>query len=88
MTDRKYKGYTIRVVGLSHHIFRPGVPVPDQAADRYSEGATGYSQSFAGAKRWINLEEERTQERRDFEDWSQGQAVEAVRTSPGLYGWR
>lgn len=56
MTDRRYKGYTIRVVGLSHHIFRPGVPVPELAAERYAAGAAGYAQSFAEAKRWINYD--------------------------------
>lgn len=46
MTTTIYKGYTIRVTGLSHHIHRPGQDI--------KEYAPGYAQSMAAAKRWIN----------------------------------
>lgn len=47
MTTRTYKGYTIRITGLSHYITRPGYHLKN-------EYAPGYAQSFAEAKRWIN----------------------------------
>ena len=38
-----YKGYTIKTIGISRYIYRPG-------ETEYS----GYAQSIAEAKRWIN----------------------------------
>lgn len=46
MKLQAYKSYIIRVVGLSHHIYRPG--------DGHIGCAPGYAQSMAEAKRWIN----------------------------------
>lgn len=46
MTTTTYKGYTIQVTGLSHHIHRPGQDT--------KEYAPGYAQSMVAAKRWIN----------------------------------
>lgn len=47
MTTATYKAYTIRTVGLSHYIYRPGVhPIPGDS--------DGYAQSLAATKRWIN----------------------------------
>lgn len=48
MTTTTYKGYTIQIVGLSHHIYRPK---QDPKEVRMSPG---YAQSMAAAKRWIN----------------------------------
>lgn len=59
MTITKYKGYTIEVVGLSHHIWRDLVsarfPItqPGESGMR-PRGPHGYEQSMAAAKRWIN----------------------------------
>jgi hypothetical protein len=48
MTTTTYKGYTIRNVGTSWYIYRPGrVPVPP---------SDGHEQSLAAAKRWINTD--------------------------------
>lgn len=43
---RKYKGYVVEIVGLSHHIWRNLVDG--------SRFAHGYAQSMVAAKRWIN----------------------------------
>lgn len=51
MRDEIFKGYTIRVVGLSHYIFRPGQVVPERRSSLAS--AAGYAQSMAASKRWI-----------------------------------
>jgi hypothetical protein len=48
MTLSKYKGYTIRTVGISQYIYRPGVVMPTTTYP------PGYAQSMAAAKRWIN----------------------------------
>lgn len=48
MTTKTYKRYTIRIVGLSHTIFRPGA--------EHSGKSSGYAQSMAGARRWINAD--------------------------------
>lgn len=57
MTTTTYKGYTILVIGLSHHIHRPGYGDHPQAY------APGYAQSMAAAKRWINedIKEQRSE---------------------------
>lgn len=67
MTTTTYKGYTIKTVGISRHIYRPGQIMPQRLApqntplvtvdstDLVSIGyAPGYAQSMAAAKRWIN----------------------------------
>lgn len=46
MTLKEYKGYTIRVAGIGHSIFRPG-----QDLTTYPPG---YEMSWAAVKRWIN----------------------------------
>jgi hypothetical protein len=51
MRDETFKGYTIRVVRLSHHIYRPSQAIPERRASNGS--AAGYEQSMAAAKRWI-----------------------------------
>lgn len=50
MTIKKYKDYTIEIVGLSHYIFRPGTNL----IDTQHAYAPGYAQSFAEAKIWID----------------------------------
>lgn len=50
MTIKKYKDYTIEIVGISHYIFRPQTNL----IDTQHAYAAGYAQSFAGAKRWID----------------------------------
>lgn len=50
MTIKKYKNYTIEIVGLSHYIFHPQTNL----IDTQHSYAPGYAQSFAEAKRWIN----------------------------------
>lgn len=67
MTTTTYKSYTIKTVGISRYIYRPGQIVPQRKApenatlvtvagtDLLSVGyAPGYAQSMAAAKRWIN----------------------------------
>jgi hypothetical protein len=49
MTTTTYKGYTVRTVGLSQYIYRPGTFTP--GTKLYPPG---YAQSMAAAKRWIN----------------------------------
>jgi len=51
MTTTKYKGYTIKNVGISQYIYRPNNPI----VDRFSV-SDGYAQSLAAAKRWINAD--------------------------------
>ena len=51
MTTKTYKSYTIKVVGLSHHIYRPETYGPATETPSISHG---YGQSWAEAKRWIN----------------------------------
>ena len=51
MKDATYKGYTVRVIGLSHHIYRPEQELPGRRSSNGS--AAGYEQSMAAAKRWI-----------------------------------
>lgn len=48
MTTTTYKGYTIRVVGISHYIFRPG---SGQSQGKMSDG---FEMSRAASERWIN----------------------------------
>lgn len=51
MTTKAYKSYTIQIVGLSHHIFRPGeYPIEGKP----SILSAGFAMSMAEAKRWIN----------------------------------
>lgn len=49
----RYKGYTIRSVGLSHYIYRPGQAIP---GDPENYAAPGYAQSMAAARRWVNAD--------------------------------
>lgn len=54
-----YKGFTIRTVGLSQYIYRPGQYDSDAAAEKAWNAANpvaGYAQSMSAAKRWINQE--------------------------------
>lgn len=57
MTTKTYKSYTIQIVGLSHHIFRPGEfhngPQQSREDNLY---APGFAMSMAEAKRWINTD--------------------------------
>lgn len=48
MTTTTYKRYTIRIVGISHYIFRPG---SDQSGGKMSDG---FEMSIAASKRWIS----------------------------------
>jgi len=50
MTLNRYKGYTIRTVGISHYIYRPGTSLPT------TQYPPGYAQSMAAAKRWVNAD--------------------------------
>lgn len=84
MTDRRYKGYTIRQVGLSHYVFSPGAIVPDVG---YAGAAEKIVQSMAAAKRWINVQEERAQvSQEQFED-ACSEADARILQNPRLYGW-
>lgn len=52
MTTTTYKGYKIRITGLSHEIFRPGQDTLDFEGKEVM--SPGFEQSMAAAKRWIN----------------------------------
>lgn len=67
MTTSTYKCYTIKTVGISRYIYRPGQILPQRKAPQNSTLVTvsgtdlisigyapGYAQSMAAAKRWIN----------------------------------
>lgn len=49
MTTTTYKGYTIKTVGISRHVYRP--ETTERCGYQFSDG---YAQSMAAAKRWIN----------------------------------
>lgn len=59
MSTSTYKGFTIRTVGISRYIYRPGQYDSDSSADRSRSditAAAGYAQSMEAAKRWINAQ--------------------------------
>ena len=49
--SRKSTGYVIHVVGLSHHIYRPGQWIPFYG--KRGSGSAHLCQSMEAAKRWI-----------------------------------
>jgi hypothetical protein len=52
-----YKGFTIKTVGISRYIYRPGQY--DSGAEkvwRANNPVAGYAQSMEAAKRWINAQ--------------------------------
>lgn len=56
MSTSTYKGFTIRTVGISRYIYRPGQYDSGAAEKVWSADnpAAGYAQSMEAAKRWIN----------------------------------
>lgn len=65
MSITTYKGFTIRTVGLSKYIYRPGQYDSNTAEKVWdaSNPVAGYAQSLAAAKRWINEENSKSPSR-------------------------
>lgn len=53
MTVEVYQDYTIKIVGLSHYIYRPSNVWSGSVVDRCGLMSDGYAQSTAPARRWI-----------------------------------
>lgn len=52
--QKTYKGYTVQIVGLSHHIYRPAQEIPTYDCRGYKSYVL--VSSMEAAKRWINAD--------------------------------